>query len=314
MVSIIIPVYNTAALLDRCLRSIISQSFSDWECILVDDGSTDGSADICDRYVLLDKRFKVFHKKNEGVAMARKLGVLHASGEYSIHVDPDDYVERTMLEEMYSCAQSSNADVVVSDYIYESAGKKSQVIVQKPSGDDVNSMVVDVLLNKLHGSLCNKLLRHSCYKTYCLEFYKEINYCEDVLLWAQLYGAPLKVAYLPKAYYHYCTRDDSITSPKIYTFDTYLALKAFCKMIEGIDKLDDDIKKYVCHRTKLGAIENNVLPRDEYYSFSPPSLKVIMMSRKIRLVIFGLLAQMGLFRTGSVFLRASNCIIRVCKR
>lgn len=77
-ISIIVPVYNTEKYLRRCLDSIVVQTHRDWECIIVDDGSTDGSASICDRYASKDNRFKVIHKKNEGVSTARNVGIEHA--------------------------------------------------------------------------------------------------------------------------------------------------------------------------------------------------------------------------------------------
>ncbi|MCI7728300.1 MAG: glycosyltransferase, partial [Bacteroidales bacterium] len=96
-VSIIVPVYNVELYLSKCIDSILAQSFTDWECILVDDGSKDSSGKICDEYALKDTRIKVIHQTNKGVSVARQVGIDNASGEYSIHIDPDDWVEPNML-------------------------------------------------------------------------------------------------------------------------------------------------------------------------------------------------------------------------
>lgn len=106
VISIIIPVYKAEAYLLRCVNSIISQTFKDWELLLIDDGSPDNSGKICDeiqnQYKSLN--IQVFHKSNGGVASARETGIQHATGEYSIHVDPDDWIDPTTLEEFLNSA------------------------------------------------------------------------------------------------------------------------------------------------------------------------------------------------------------------
>lgn len=115
-VSVVIPVYKAEAWLHRALDSICAQSLNNWECILVDDGSPDRSGEICDEYAEKDRRFRVIHQKNGGVSSARQAGIDAAKGEYSIHIDPDDWVEPTMLEELYHKAKEDNADMVICDY------------------------------------------------------------------------------------------------------------------------------------------------------------------------------------------------------
>lgn len=101
-VSIIVPIYNAEKYLRQCLDSVLSQSFSDWECILVDDGSSDGSAQICDEFADKDARFFVFHKENAGVGSARNFGIEKASGKYLIFLDSDDFLENNCLENLLS--------------------------------------------------------------------------------------------------------------------------------------------------------------------------------------------------------------------
>ena len=115
-ISVISPIYNMERLLSKCIDSILAQTFNDFELILIDDGSTDRSGVICDEYATRDSRIKVIHKKNEGVSIARQLGIDFAQGEYTIHIDPDDWVEPKMLEELYKKAKSEHADMVICDY------------------------------------------------------------------------------------------------------------------------------------------------------------------------------------------------------
>ena len=100
-VSVIVPIYKAEAYLNKCVDSLLVQTLKDFELLLIDDGSPDNSGEICDRYAQKDSRVRVFHKENGGVSSARQCGIDNAYGEYTIHTDPDDWVESTMLEELY---------------------------------------------------------------------------------------------------------------------------------------------------------------------------------------------------------------------
>lgn len=112
MFSIIIPVYNVAPFIIRCLDSILRQDCKNWEAILVDDGSTDDSGAICDRYAALDNRFRVFHKQNGGVSSARNVGLEQARGEWIWYVDPDDWISDIALSSLTSVVEGYKCDTV----------------------------------------------------------------------------------------------------------------------------------------------------------------------------------------------------------
>ena len=114
--SIIIPVYNVELYLPQAVESVLAQSFRDFELILVDDGATDGSGEICDRYAGEDSRVKVIHQKNAGVSAARNAGVAAAQGEYIGFTDSDDIIERDMYQRMIALAQRYNAEVVQCEH------------------------------------------------------------------------------------------------------------------------------------------------------------------------------------------------------
>ena len=116
MISIIVPVYNVARFLRKCLDSVIAQTYNDFECVLVDDGSTDESGIICDEYADADSRFLVVHKKNEGVALARLTGFKHSKGEYISCIDADDYVSPDYLEKLVKPILEDKVDMVSCDY------------------------------------------------------------------------------------------------------------------------------------------------------------------------------------------------------
>lgn len=209
-ISIICPVYKAEKYLHKCIESIIAQTLTDWELILVDDGSPDSSGELCDKYAIQDSRIRIIHKQNEGVSVARQTGLDAAHGEYVIHVDSDDWVEPNMLEELYKKAKQDDADIVICDY-FNNIGTKQTICRQRPSSLEPQQVLIE-LFQQLHGSCCNKLARRVCYKQYGIEFPRGINYCEDLFTWVQfLSHKEVKVAYLNQAFYHYYNNPDSIT-------------------------------------------------------------------------------------------------------
>lgn len=199
-ISIIVPVYKAEAYLHRCVESILAQTFTDWELLLIDDGSPDRSGDICDEYAKKDIRIRVIHKENGGVSSARQRGQDEACGEYTIHVDPDDWVELTMLEELYQKAKDDNSDMVICDY-YTNQGSQQNYVKQEPTKPD-NNVVLYELFQQLHGSCCNKLVRRACYSGKA-NFPKGINCCEDLIWCIQVLKCKPTISYINKAYYHY---------------------------------------------------------------------------------------------------------------
>ena len=111
-ISVLVPVYNVSEFLPRCIESIIQQSFTDFEVLLVDDGSEDGSSIMCDSYAEKDSRIKVFHNQHQGVGTTRECLLLNAKGKYLQFIDVDDWVEPNMLQKMYICAESTQSDIV----------------------------------------------------------------------------------------------------------------------------------------------------------------------------------------------------------
>ncbi len=114
--SIIVPVYNVEKYLTQCLDSIVNQTFKDYEVLVIDDGSTDKSSMICDNYKAKDKRFKIIHKKNEGLVSARKIGAELSTGEYILNVDSDDYVDKSFLMNLHNELCRNPADMIATGY------------------------------------------------------------------------------------------------------------------------------------------------------------------------------------------------------
>ena len=149
LVSITVPVYNVQPYLCQCLDSILSQTYSRWECILIDDGSTDDSGRICDDYVARDSRFIVIHRQNGGLASARKCAIDHSCGKYIVAVDSDDWVDADHIEKMVDAAESTNSDIVLFDF-YVNTERSQQIQKCKPASFEKNDLLRDVFLGMFY--------------------------------------------------------------------------------------------------------------------------------------------------------------------
>ncbi|WP_196802954.1 glycosyltransferase family 2 protein [Candidatus Stoquefichus massiliensis] len=130
LVSIVVPVYNVEQYLSRCIESLLDQSYSNIEIILVDDGSTDRCGSICDNYQLIDSRIKVFHKVNGGLSSARNCGIKHVNGQYTMFVDSDDFLDVDCIKKILRKINKST-EVVIFPYIKEYKNKSKKVHIFK---------------------------------------------------------------------------------------------------------------------------------------------------------------------------------------
>jgi len=207
-ITVIVPIYNAEKFLKRCLDSLEAQTFKDFEVILVDDGSPDNSGIICEEYVRQDSRFRVIHKKNGGVASARQCGIDNARGVYSIHCDPDDWVEPDWLERLYVTAKNNEADISFSDFYYENPTVQTNWHYKYNELDNI-SLLHYMLNGEFHVACWNKLIRTSLYTRYDISFEPEINYGEDLLVMVKLFARNVVVSYTPKPLYHYNKMNDN---------------------------------------------------------------------------------------------------------
>lgn len=202
-ISIIMAVYKAEPYLKRCLDSIINQTFKDFELLLIDDGSPDNSGKICDEYGMLDNRIKVFHRRHTGISATRQFGVDNAIGIYTIHVDPDDWVEADYLEVLYKEAVQTNADIVICDF-YEELKNESRYVPQPIIHSTSKEILKDFLLDRLRGYLWNKLIRRSLYEN-CHARFPSFNCKEDVFICCSffIHDVNVHISYVNRAFYHY---------------------------------------------------------------------------------------------------------------
>lgn len=240
LVSVVVPVYNVKAYLEKCINSILNQTYENLEIIIVDDGSTDGSSDICDQFLKKDNRVFVIHKENGGVVSARQAGIDKAKGEYVIAIDSDDWIEPIMISELYTLAIENDADIVSSGYYRESGDTYGIVIDGIKEGvysDDNKEFLYHNMFwygnsDKIGiiGSISTKLIKLSLLKKIHSKISNRICYSEDL---AAIYGCCVHaeiIVVTHMVYYHYIMRAGSaIFSIIPYYFrdinDIYLFLK-----------------------------------------------------------------------------------------
>lgn len=199
-VTIVIPVYNAEAYIEKCIKSVIAQTYGNWELILVDDGSTDRSSTICDGYVKTDVRIKVYHNKNCGVSSARNYGIDHSSGKWITFLDSDDYYDPTFLEGLMPKEQ--NADFVVGgfrwvgDYDVKHYITRSRVIEKKDEiGELLNFKYGDDDEKSIFLYPWGKLYRTDIIKGHNILFNEQMKVGED-FCFVLLYAAFVKNIYL----------------------------------------------------------------------------------------------------------------------
>lgn len=202
VISIIIAVYNAESYLSKGIEDILAQTFSNFEILLVDDGSTDTTVEICDRYANKDTRIRVFHEQHQGVAHARQKGIENVQGEYTIHIDADDQISHNMLEEMYNAAKGADADFLICDYM-EVNNNGTFYHTQRPTSLTPEGLVNDMTRRKLYGALWNKLIRTSCFQDNKVGFHEDLNMSEDMFFVFDVLPYCSKIVYLPKAFYSY---------------------------------------------------------------------------------------------------------------
>lgn len=237
MVSIVVPVYNVEYYLDKCLQSIVNQTFKDIEIIVINDGSTDKSEEICLKWQKYDDRIIYVKKKNEGLGPTRNLGVSIAKGEYITFVDSDDWIERDTVECMYEAAKKSNADIVISDINYIVKDSKGNINCNVSRLRIENDVIVDA---KKDIKLIDKARLNAWGKLYKREFYINSKIIQPAHAFEDAPVIPLLIAKADTIYHvskplynYYRSRTESIVN----NFKCYSDLRiTLQEMKDGFEK------------------------------------------------------------------------------
>lgn len=209
VVSVIVPVYNAEKYLRRCVDSILVQTFTDFELLLIDDGSADGSSAICDEYAENDNRVHVFHKPNGGVSSARNLGLNHARGEWVTFVDADDWIDITFLWKMLEKAKSDKADVVMCDFTF--CFPVSERVLKTYDWNEQGLAGLSEFISTVWTCLCGTIQKKRIYDDNHFQSPQGISYCEDFHLIVRLCSKAKKIVKVNKPLYYYRQQLESTT-------------------------------------------------------------------------------------------------------
>lgn len=256
--SVIVPIYNVESYLEKCIESVLRQSFADFELILVDDGSTDGCPQLCDSYK--DSRIKVIHKNNGGLVSARQAGIKIASGEYIVNLDGDDSLLTDMLEKAYKIIAETDADIVSFSHLISSGqqltqGKCEPIAAGLYHKKEIEStiyprLLLDKSMKHMLYFLCGKAIRRSLITEPQLNVDKNISLGEDLCCMIPCYLSAEKVFISNENAFLYTTRNDSI-SKAVYPTQ--------------LKKVDDIVD--VLHSLNSGAVKDFSEQMSRYYAF-----------------------------------------------
>lgn len=244
LVSIIVPVYNSEAFLEKCLHSICAQTLKDWECIAIDDGSTDTSGTILDTFAQHEPRMTVIHQKNSGVSASRNVGLQCARGDWIAFVDADDWIEPNMYETMYNRAIEQQCDVVVCAFFGQHFNRKIQNTHLFNSFQATQALFS---IGGLGGFCWSKLIAKKRLEK--LTFDTSIFYLEDMVFFYELFKICDRVYLEHEALYHYEIHESSVTQQRGLTVQAQTGLDALQTMLakESNPSIQKAIRSFYLH-------------------------------------------------------------------
>lgn len=246
-ISIIVPVYNVEKYIEKCIESICNQSFNDIEIILVNDGSTDSSKNICEDFKKKDNRIKLLNIENSGVSEARNRGLDIATGTYIMFCDSDDFLEKTWCEMLLKGIKSTGSDILISNVVrVNEDGQKSENIFSIENKTFNKYEAIRCLMSgeqPFVPSYCwNKIIKKQVFEE--IRFKSNLKFMEDDEIFSRLYLNCNKISYMGETYYNYLIRENSLTQEIQHNMELSLnALKAHSQCLENINHVYPDLCK-----------------------------------------------------------------------
>lgn len=240
LISVIVPIYNSEKYLDRCVMSILNQTYANLEVILINDGSKDLSLDICYSLEKKDKRIKVINKENEGVSITRNVGIKDSIGKYLMFVDSDDYLHNTYIEKMYTYLKENKLDMVISsmtfvdenyDFIRTYSYKSENLIL------NFNDITESMIKTSYFNSVCKIIISSKVVKENEMMFNKELKFGEDLLFSYNLLHTVQNFGYLDFPGYYYLQNSLSATHKN--------SMEVVNKYIDDNKYVYDIIRQYI---------------------------------------------------------------------
>ena len=297
--SIVVPVYNTEKYLTRCLDSIMNQTLKDIEIIIVDDGSKEECAALCDEISKTDSRIKVVHKENGGLGFARNTGIEAANGEYIGFIDSDDYIEPVMCEALYNAAKKYNADLCISGIcfvggnMFSESGRdtrksyfEEETVFEK---EDMKKLLLGVIGALPHEpddsrygvSVCKNIFKTSVIRERKIEFLSERKILsEDTLFMVDFIKSSKSAVGIPGSYYCYCRNEDSLS--KSYNKERFEKSIVFLDELEK--RIADTIEKeeYKIYLDRLTQGFGRILCSQEIMHARDEKIKFSVLKKRLK--------------------------------
>lgn len=220
-VSVIIPIYNEESYLKKCIDSVLKQTYHNIEVLLVNDGSTDNSFEICKKYAESDKRVIVLNQENMGVSAARNQGIRKSRGKYIVFVDSDDWIEAETIRNLIDIQSNYNYDLVIYGHYKDDLIAKKRDEYKQPKNiikdkKDISYLLSDLILTERLNALWNKMYKSSIIKNYNISFSEKLNIAEDLLFNFQYFMNVNSLFILGEPYYHYMVREEESLTTKYH--------------------------------------------------------------------------------------------------
>jgi len=259
--SIIVPIYNIEKFLPQCIESILSQTFTNFELILVDDGSNDTSGKICDEYATKDKRVIVIHKINGGLVSARQVGTQITTGKYIVPVDGDDWVNIKLLDVLNKTIKKYQPDIISYAALrtYSSQLQGDKVMWNIPLGlykyKQISNKILPNLIRNTKGhylfpNVWGKAFKRSLYTTYQMAVDNNITIGEDSCVTYPAVSHAKSLVVLPQVLYYYRINPDSMSRTRTKGFpweNIYMVHKILTKQLADFESKKDQINRNICH-------------------------------------------------------------------
>ena len=276
-VSIIIPVYNRENTIERCLDSILTQTYKNLEVIIINDGSTDRSGEIINAYALKDSRILAITKENSGVSDSRNFGLKSAHGDYIQFADSDDWLPERATELLVEALEKNRSDMVIADYCRVRGRQLYQSGAIENAGTLTRAEFAQVMMEKAsdfyYGVVWNKLYRRKIIKKYKLQFSEELQWCEDFLFNLEYLKYTAKVEVIKEPVYYYVKTKGSLVSTqttpgniirtKLMLYDYYK------KLYESLDLYEDNKLRIQMFLIQSARDKKQKVKKKDY----PPRLK-----------------------------------------
>ena len=258
LISIIVPVYNVEQYIDRCIKSVLNQTYRNIEVILVDDGSPDRCGDICDDYKNTDSRVRVLHKENGGLSSARNTGMAAAKGKFFCFVDSDDWLDPNYVQVLYDLITLNDADMAACCFCKAIEGRESPM---SSKSDDTKIFTENLMFHAItdrdySGFVCNKLFRACYIRDNGIRFDERIFNGEDLPFTIEYLKYCNKIAFTPSELYFYTIRPRSITTDRRFSERAFTILYAREKVLAELEKsapecVDIELAAYISHLIKM---------------------------------------------------------------